>query len=393
MANPKQQIHSWLMQRQMPNGIGIQPGGGPRRFSGDISIVPGAIGTGSRFGTSTAQSRYNQFTRPSTHQPSNVDASGPDIPYRRRTWQPQYTVGVSEAELPVEESPADKFNSRFHADQRLNGAPESLDPEANTSEALLYAQNENQMAPVRYADNIGQQIRKFPVKQSLRDNLASTVYHVLGPGHSVEIGSGGQPKAGTGLEALNMTQDSSWKPGDELIDPTDTEFKGRVGAINHDHGGAADIRIIGPDGLPLPERQQGEFIQYWHAKKHGRTGSGLARGGIHVDERPGGRRHYEYTDGEVDLNRTVMKKWADRGRAGELPELYQSPGMPEPSMSATELGLQDPMAESGTARLHGTFDSADPLAMTNEAYAYSKLLPEDPYREPVVPKPKPRPAR
>lgn len=393
MANPRQEIHSWLMQQQMPNGLGFQPGARPQGFTGTASRVPGALGGVDRFGAPATQSRYDQFTRPPTRESMDRDRPGQALPPMRRTWQPQYTVGVSEAELPVKESPADRFNSRYHADQHLNGAPVSLDPEANISEALHYAQNENQMAPIRYADNIGQQIRKFPVKQSLRDNLASSVYHVFGPGYSVEIGSGGQPRAGTRLEALNMTRDLNWKPEDELRDPTDTEFKGRIGKTNHDLGNAADIRIIGPDGLPLPEHKQGEFIQYWHAKNHGRTGSGLARDGIHVDERSGGLRHYEYTNGKPDLSRTVMKKWADRGRAGELPDLYQSPGMPEPSMSAAELGLEDPMVESRTARTHGTFDAADPQAMANEAYGISKLLPDDPYREPVVPKSKPRPGR
>lgn len=369
------------MQQQMPTGIGPQTGSQPRGFSGVAGLASGALGASSGFGTPLKQRRYDQFTRPPADEPNEASVDKLEDPRTLRTWQPQYYVGVSESELPATESPSENFNNRYHADQRLNGAPVSLDPEANVSEALLYAQNENRMAPVRYADNILQQIRKFPIKRSLKDNLARSVYAVFGPGHSVEIGSGGQPKADTSLEALNMT----WDSGEQ-------EFVGRIGRTNHDQGGAGDIRIIGPDGLPLPEHKQGDFVQYWHAKNYGRTGTGLARGGIHVDERSGGRRHYEYEDGDVDLNRTKMKKWADRGIAGEMPELYQSPGRPEPSMSATELGIEDPFEESGTARMHGTFDPSDPQAIAEEAYEYSKLL-QDPYREPVIPKPKPRPAR
>lgn len=380
MANPKQQIHAWLMQQQIPNGIGIQPGGGSQGFSGIANLNTGVLGKGSRIGAPMTQSRFDQFTRPPARAPMDGERPVRDIHPMRRTWQPQYTVAVSESEPPAVESAADIFNKRYHADQRLNGAPVSMNPETTIAEALLYAQNENEMAPIRYADNINQQIRKFPVKQSIMDNLASSVYHVFGPGYSVEIGSGGQPKAGTGLEALNMT----WNPDEK-------KYTGRIGKTNHDLGNAADIRIIGPDGLPIPERQQGPFIQYWHAKNYGRTGSGLARGGIHVDERRGGLRHYEYTDGKPDLSRTVMKNWADRGRAGEFPDLYQSPGMPQPSMSAAELGLEDPMVESGTARIHSSFNDADLQAMAAEAYGHSKLLPDDPYRDPVVPKPKPRP--
>ncbi|MCR9139471.1 MAG: hypothetical protein NXI27_25950 [Alphaproteobacteria bacterium] len=283
--------------------------------------------------------------------------------------------------MPLAPNPAEEFERRYRAGQRLNGAPVSLDPQANVSEALHFAQNENRMAPVRYADNIQQQVRKFPIKQSLEENLAKSVYDTFGPGYSVEIGSAGQPRAGTVLEAHNMT----W-------DPSIRDYRGRVGTTNHDHGGAADIRIIGPDGQPLPQHKLGKFVQYWYANNYGRAATGLARGGVHVDERRN-RGYYEYRNGKADPGRAATKKWADRGRAGEMPELYDSPGMPEPSMSAGELGLEDPMEASETARLHGTFDDADPQATAIEAYEYAKLVPENPYREPVIPKPKPRPDR
>lgn len=378
MANPRQQIHSWLMQQQIPKGIGARS----HPFSGVASKAPGVFGAGSRFGAPMPQQRHDRFTP--LPQAGDSNNEGPNTARKFHTpldpKTEQYTRNM-ESELPPAADRSEEFERRYHAKQRMNGAPVSLDPEANVSEALHFAQNENRMAPVRYADNIQQQVRKFPIKQSLEEKVSRSVYDTFGPGHTVEIGSGGQPRAGTVLEAHNMT----WVPSKR-------GYRGRIGTTNHDHGRAADIRIIGPDGQPLPRHKLGNFVQHWYANNHGRAATGLARGGVHVDARKDAG-YYEYKDGKADSNSTVMKKWADRGKAGELPELYQSEGVPESSMSATELGLEDPMVASGTARLYGTFDDADPQVMANETYEYAKLLPEDPYREPFIPKPKHRPAR
>lgn len=398
MANPKQQIHNWLMQQQMPMGIGAKPGTPPGRFAGAASLSPEVLGASSRFGAPMAQTRPSRFTRPAIGEPRSAVVGTADGARLHRAPMPGYYYGeASESELPAPKSPSKNFESRYNAEQRLNGAPVALDPEENVSEALLYAQDENRMAPVSYADNIGQQIRKFPVDPVLQRNISQGVYKVYGPGHSIVVGSGGQPGAGTDLENTNMTRDPEWTDEKQKRNPLDKEYKGRVGSTRHDWGHGADFRVIGPNGEAIHGEELAKLGQYWTASELGGVGLQMAGRGIHLDDRtkdelgPRDTLSWDYGHSKGGVYTPAMDRRIQAGLAGKMPELYQSPGMPAPSMSAAELGIEDPAVGTVTARMHGTFDNADRQSLVDEAYQNSKLMPADPYRALDIPRPKPRP--
>jgi hypothetical protein len=372
MTDPKQEILRLLMQKQMPGMLGGQPGGAPRRFSGTARLAPGAIGASTPFVTSPG----------STANGSLDGFAGTDGDLAAPAWR-------SGAESAVTTPTA--IGGRGDKQGRVGGHT-ATNPEAMISEALLYAQHAKGEAPLRFADNIQSQIRKLPLDPNLEHSIKRAVYDVYGPGYSVVVGSGGQPEAKSDAEALNMTLDSTWEPKDQEKDPTDTQYKGRTGSVRHDLGHAADMRVFDPDGNILTHEQLGRLAQYWQAKDLGSTGIGLPGQGIHIDDFTDRVRSWDYWP-EGYVHRDKMQKWVDAGMAGIEPELYPAPGVPAPTMSASEMGIEDPSVNSRQARIYGDFNDGDPQAGAEEAYEYFKLMPRDRYGDPYKPIPKPRPSR
>ncbi len=279
-----------------------------------------------------------------------------------------------------------QFEERVRPRAASDGYLGTIDPEAVVSEALLYAKDAKGIAPLSYADDFESQIRNFPITPNLEWKIRRAVYEVYGPGYSIVIGSGGQPEAGTVLEAINTRRDPYWTPKKQKLNPKDTEFKGRVGTHRHDRGHAADFNVIGPNGEVIHGEELAKLGQYWAAKELGGLGLEMDKHRIHLDEKK--RANWKY-----DTYTPAMARRIRAGMAGELPELYQPPVMPAPTLSASELGIEDPLESSRHARLYGNFNDADPRWMAQQAYEYTKSMPPDPYREPEIPVPVRRPAR
>lgn len=143
-------------------------------------------------------------------------------------------------------------------------------------------------------------IRSQPIVPELAARVSEAVQAVYGPGYRAQVYSGGQAPKGSG--------------------------KKRTGSVRHDHGRAADIYIVGPDG----KRVQGDALaplgQYWAAKKYGGVGMEMSGGGIHLDAwetpPPGGSMHWNYAD-KGGAYTPAMQAAMQAGLKGELPKLFQ----------------------------------------------------------------------
>jgi uncharacterized protein YcbK (DUF882 family) len=93
----------------------------------------------------------------------------------------------------------------------------------------------------------------------LENKISTAVSTVFGPGYSVQVFSGGQPKKGTSGR--------------------------RTGSIRHDQGKAADVYIVGPDGKRVTDTGTLDKLkQYWLANDMGSVGTYMRGAGIHLDE-------------------------------------------------------------------------------------------------------------
>lgn len=133
--------------------------------------------------------------------------------------------------------------------------------------------------------------RKQRLDPRLESSINTAVTDVYGPGYTVEVYSGGQ---------------ASNKPGEG------------VGSTRHNHGGAGDVYIIGPDGKRLTGDKLAPIAQYWQAKGIGGVGLEMAGGGIHLDQHADRARSWSYG------NMTPGQKAAiDAGTKGTLPQMYR----------------------------------------------------------------------
>lgn len=108
-----------------------------------------------------------------------------------------------------------------------------------------------------------QSIRNKPVAPELEVKLDVAISSVLGPGHTVEVFSGGQEKKGKGQR--------------------------RTGSIRHDvddlgRGLAADVRIYDPSGKQVTDKQVLNKVRdFWLNKNYGSVGTYMPGAGIHFD--------------------------------------------------------------------------------------------------------------
>lgn len=108
-----------------------------------------------------------------------------------------------------------------------------------------------------------QAIRNKPVAPELEVKLDVAVSSVLGPGHTVEVFSGGQEKKGTG--------------------------KRRTGSIRHDvddlgRGLAADVKIFDPNGKQVTDKNTLDRVRdFWITKNYGSVGTYMPGAGMHFD--------------------------------------------------------------------------------------------------------------
>jgi hypothetical protein len=112
---------------------------------------------------------------------------------------------------------------------------------------------------------VNNNIRSQGIQPELRRRLGAAVETVLGQGYTVEVYSGGQPSK----------EDAKRNP---LLKNK------RTGTRRHDHGNAADVRIIGPDGKRVKDRAMlDQLANYWEQNGHGSVGTYMAGMGMHFD--------------------------------------------------------------------------------------------------------------
>lgn len=142
-------------------------------------------------------------------------------------------------------------------------------------------------------------IRSQPLIPQLEERLREAIVAVYGPGYSAQVYSGGQPGKDSGGR--------------------------RTGSIRHDHGKAADIYVVGPDGKRVTGDRLGPLGQYWAAKRYGGVGLEMNGGGIHLDAwdtpPPGGGMSWFYGE-PSEAQRAAIAA----GLEGTLPTLFG--GMP-----------------------------------------------------------------
>lgn len=156
---------------------------------------------------------------------------------------------------------------------------------ADRRQEAAYQQNPGRI--LRYANQKAQ--RNDPLDPALENNLQRAVADVFGPGYSVEVYSGGQE---------NNTD------------------KG-TGSTRHNHGLAADVYVVGPDGKRLSGDKLAPLAQYWQYQGWGGVGLEMAGGGIHLDNHADRARAWDYgtrTPGQMAA--------ITAGQRGEAPALY-----------------------------------------------------------------------
>lgn len=139
-------------------------------------------------------------------------------------------------------------------------------------------------------------VRKQPITETLTQRLTDAVVSVYGPGYRAEVYSGGQPAPGQGR---------------------------RVGSTRHDHGRAADVYIIGPDGKRVTGDDLAPLAQYWLAKGYGGVGLEMRGGGIHLDEHTDRARTWNYLKAGGRYTE-AQRRAVQAGLRGELPSVVQS---------------------------------------------------------------------
>ncbi|MGV0910331.1 hypothetical protein [Martelella sp. FOR1707] len=158
-----------------------------------------------------------------------------------------------------------------------------------------------QLASLAYANQGA--IRDDTIKADLQRNIQSSIYDVFGPGYSTEVYSGGQAGRGEG--------------------------GARTGSIRHDHGNAADIRVLDPKGNTVTGDALSPLGQYWQAQGYGGTGMEMRGGGVHLDNwtqdklRPGMGMYWGYGDQGGSYTPEMQAALA-RGAGGEAPYFTMS---------------------------------------------------------------------
>jgi hypothetical protein len=132
-------------------------------------------------------------------------------------------------------------------DKAKENLPENpLDPKPQGSRSIINYRNQ-------------QATRNLDLTNELENKISTAVSTVFGPGYSVQVFSGGQPKKG-----------SSGR---------------RTGSIRHDQGKAADVYIVGPDGKRVTDTDTLDKLkQYWLANDMGSVGTYMRGAGMHLDE-------------------------------------------------------------------------------------------------------------
>lgn len=140
-------------------------------------------------------------------------------------------------------------------------------------------------------------IRNLPITESLKENISRAVGVVYGPGFKVQVYSGGQHDHET-ADRLGVR---------------------RVGTKAHDHGHAADIYVIDPQGQRITGNALATFAQYWLATGKGGVGLEMRGGGIHLDE--GRVRFWDYAKDGGSITKAQLAALVD-GKRGEMPTLH-----------------------------------------------------------------------
>lgn len=181
--------------------------------------------------------------------------------------------------------------------------------------------------------------RSLPLIAPLESRISEAVSAVYGPGYVAQVYSGGQPGKGSGGK--------------------------RVGSVRHDHGKAADVYVVGPDGKRVTGDALAPLGQYWAAKRYGGVGLEMRGGGIHLDawEKPpaGGGMHWNYA-GEGGRYTDAMRSAMEAGLRGELPSLTgggttavaQAGGFDPSAFGAIALDGDTPAAPTANAAAQAT---------------------------------------
>jgi hypothetical protein len=99
--------------------------------------------------------------------------------------------------------------------------------------------------------------RNQPIVDELQGNIQTAVSTVFGDGYKAQVYSGGQPGIGSGGK--------------------------RVGSTRHDHGNAADVYIIDPQGKRVTGDKLALLGRHWLQNGKGGVGMEMKGGGIHLD--------------------------------------------------------------------------------------------------------------
>lgn len=142
-------------------------------------------------------------------------------------------------------------------------------------------------------------IRNQEVTERLSGNLTDAVVSVYGPGYRAQVYSGGQPGKGSGGR--------------------------RTGSTRHDHGRAADVYIVDPNGKRLTGDQLAPLAQYWLARGYGGVGIEMRGGGIHLDEHTDRARTWNYVK-QGGRYTAGQRAAIEAGLRGELPSITSRGG-------------------------------------------------------------------
>lgn len=145
-------------------------------------------------------------------------------------------------------------------------------------------------------------IRNKKLIPLLERRLQEAVSSVYGEGYTAQVYSGGQPARG--------------------------EKGRRTGSVRHNHGRAADVYIVAPDGKRVTGDGLAPLGQYWAAKKYGGVGLEMHGGGIHLDAwskpPPGGGMSWNYARKGGRFTKG-QRQAVSAGLSGELPEMAFAP--------------------------------------------------------------------
>ena len=192
-------------------------------------------------------------------------------------------------------------------------------------------------------------IRRRPITDALKKNVAEAVVAVYGEGSRATLYSGGQAALGSG--------------------------ENRVGSTRHDLGRAGDFYIYGPDGKQIKGDELGKLAQYWLAANKGGVGLEMRGGGIHLDEHLNRTRFWNYVKDGGSFTKGQRSAVA-LGKKGVMPELRaQVAGVKAGGTSVGNASNFEPTSSGTSSALSdsGSFSSA----ASSAASALSKMTGEN----------------